>query len=114
MVAAKSAKWCASPQHPITLTPWKPFIGAAMSSEALLAISRNLAIMAVFAVVLQVWLVSVFGRSAARRQVALRLASHDELDALPEEQESALVSGRFERTLVRAGVQLTQAKVLLY
>jgi|GEM_PF-269596 len=85
-----------------------------MSSDALLAISRNLAIMAVFAVVLQVWLVSVFGRSAARRQVKLRLASHDELDVLPEEQESALVSGRLERTLVRAGVQLTQAKVLLY
>src|SRR5690625_660659 len=85
-----------------------------MSSDALLAISRNLAIMAVFAVVLQVWLVSVFGRSAARRHVKLRLASHDELDVLPEEQESALVSGRLERTLVRAGVQLTQAKVLLY
>lgn len=85
-----------------------------MSSEALLAISRNLAIMAILAVVLQVWLVAVFGRSAARRQIKMRLAAHDELDFSPEEQDAALVSGRFERTLVRAGIQLTYAKVLFY
>lgn len=85
-----------------------------MSSEALLAISRNLAIMAVLAVALQLGLMSVFGRSAARRHVKLRLAAHDELDYVPEQQEAALASGRFERTLVRAGVQLTQTKVLLY
>lgn len=86
-----------------------------MSSEALLAISRNLAVMAVLAVALQVWLMAIFGRSAARRKVNLRLAAHDELDVTPEEQDAALVSGgRFERILVRAGIQLTYGKVLLY
>ena len=84
-----------------------------MSSEALLAISRNLAIMAVFAVVLQVWLIGARRRVYLNRVAKSRLVIHDENNLIKEDQVITLTSGFLEKLFLRSGIKLTQSRLAL-
>lgn len=85
-----------------------------MSSEALLAISRNLAIVAVITVVLQAWLMEVRRRALIKRVARERLVIQEESELLKDDQVITLASGYLEKAFIRAGVQLTQFRLTVF
>lgn len=81
-----------------------------MSTEFLLVAARNLAILAVLLLLLQLWFVRFRSVQRVRQKIQMRLVSHQD-DGVVLDQETNLIDGRFDLVLMKAGLKISPSRL---
>lgn len=82
-----------------------------MSAEALLAAARMLGLLALIVIAVQCLLMHRHRHRKMREAVGARLFRHHEVEE--ESSENLLISGRLEKLLVKAGIEVTQGRLTM-